>query len=93
MGKLLNTSDAAEALGLSVRRVVELIAEEKLSATKVGRDYVIEERALSAVKVYGKAGRPPKDPRAAKAKPGGSPKASRATKAKAGSRRPDRRAR
>ena len=60
MGNLLNTAEASEALGISIRRVVELIAEGKLSATKVGRDYVIEERALSTVTVYGKPGRPPK---------------------------------
>lgn len=58
--KLLNTSQAAEALGVSERRVRALIAEGKLEAQKVGRDYAIEEAALKAVKTYGKAGRPPK---------------------------------
>ena len=60
MGKLLNTAEASEALGISIRRVVELIAEGKLSAEKKGRDWLIEERALAGVTVYGKAGRPPK---------------------------------
>jgi len=57
---LLNTTDAAQRLGVSVRRVLALIEEGKLRAQKVGRDYAIEEGALEGVKVYGKAGRPPK---------------------------------
>ena len=58
--KLLSTDEAAERLGVSGRRVRALIAEGKLQATYVGGGYVIEETALEAVKVYGKAGRPPK---------------------------------
>lgn len=58
--KLLNTSQAAAALGVSERRVRALIAEGKLIAQKVGRDYAIEESALKSVKIYGKAGRPTK---------------------------------
>jgi excisionase family DNA binding protein len=58
--KLLSTDEAAERLGVSGRRVRALIAEGKLEATYVGGGYVIEENALDAVKVYGKAGRPPK---------------------------------
>jgi excisionase family DNA binding protein len=58
--KLLSTDQAAERLGISGRRVRALIAEGKLQATYVGGGYVIEESALDAVKVYGKAGRPPK---------------------------------
>jgi excisionase family DNA binding protein len=58
--KLLSTDDAADRLGISGRRVRALIAEGKLEATYVGGGYVIEESALDAVKVYGKAGRPPK---------------------------------
>jgi excisionase family DNA binding protein len=58
--KLLNTSQAAEALGVSERRVRALIAEGKLEAQKVGRDYAIEESDLKSVKTYGKSGRPPK---------------------------------
>ena len=57
--KLLSTDQAAERLGISGRRVRALIAEGKLQATYVGGGYVIEESALDAVKVYGKAGRPP----------------------------------
>jgi excisionase family DNA binding protein len=58
--KLLGTNEAAERLGISTRRIRALIAEGKLQATYVGGGYVIEENALDAVKVYGKAGRPPK---------------------------------
>lgn len=58
--KLLSTDQAAERLGISGRRVRALIAEGKLQATYVGGGYVIEEIALDGVKVYGKAGRPPK---------------------------------
>lgn len=56
--KLLNTSQAAEVLGVSERRVRALIAEGNLEAQKVGRDYAIEESALKSVKTYGKSGRP-----------------------------------
>lgn len=58
--KLMNTTEAAAALGVSVRRVRALITEGKLMAHRVGRDYAIEDGALKSVKVYGKAGRPPK---------------------------------
>jgi excisionase family DNA binding protein len=58
--KLLGTNEAAKRLGVSTRRVRALIAEGKLQATYVGGGYVIEESALDAVRVYGKAGRPPK---------------------------------
>lgn len=58
--KLLNTKQAAEILGVSSIRVRQLIQEGKLRATRIGRDYVIEEKALASVKTYGKAGRPPK---------------------------------
>jgi excisionase family DNA binding protein len=59
---LLNTTETAQRLGISVRRVLALIEEGKLKAQKVGRDYAIEEKALEGVKVYGKPGRPPKTP-------------------------------
>jgi excisionase family DNA binding protein len=61
MTDLLSTAEAAEALGVSVRRVRQLIDEGKLTARQVGRDYVIESGALEGVRVYGKPGRPPKD--------------------------------
>ncbi len=56
--KLFSTTEAAERLGVSTRRVLALIEEGKLLAQKVGRDYAIEEKAFEGVKVYGKPGRP-----------------------------------
>ena len=70
MTDLLSTAEAAESLGVSVRRVRQLISEGKLSARQVGRDYVIEAGALDGVRVYGKAGRPPKPKAEVEAKPG-----------------------
>jgi len=58
--KLLNTNQAAAQLGVSARRVRALIAAGTLAAHPIGREYAIEEKALEAVKVYGKPGRPPK---------------------------------
>lgn len=58
--RLINTTEAADALGVSVRRVRQLIAEGKLAAQNLGRDYAIEQSALGSVKTYGKPGRPPK---------------------------------
>lgn len=58
--KLLTTSEAAQKLGISERRVRQLINEGKLEAHKLGRDYAIEESTLKTVKTYGKAGRPAK---------------------------------
>ena len=57
--KLLTTTEAAERLGGSVRRVRALIAEGALKAHQLGREYAIEEGALAHVTVYRKAGRPP----------------------------------
>ncbi len=56
--KLLNTAEAAEALGVSARRVRALIDAGTLAAHQIGREYAIEESALNAVRTYGKAGRP-----------------------------------
>lgn len=61
--KLLSVKQAAERLGISDRRVRLLIEEGKLAAHKLGREHAIEEEALAGVKVYGKAGRPPKTPK------------------------------
>lgn len=57
---LVNTAKAAELLGVSVRRVRQLIAEGKLPAQNFGRDYAIDEASLSQVKIYGRPGRPKK---------------------------------
>ena len=58
--KLYSTNEAAEKLGVSLRRVQAMITEGKLPAEKMGRDYFIKDEDLQQVKVYGKAGRPPK---------------------------------
>lgn len=58
--KLLNTNQAAEVLGVSARRIRAMIDVGTLPAHRIGREYAIEESALSTVKTYGKAGRPPK---------------------------------
>ena len=57
---MIGTDEAAERLGVSGRRVRQLIDEGKLTAQYVGGGYVIDEAALEGVKVYGKPGRPPK---------------------------------
>ena len=59
--KMLNTQEAADKLGVSLRRVQQMITEGTLLAEKVGRDYVILEKDLDSVKTYGKAGRPKKE--------------------------------
>jgi excisionase family DNA binding protein len=58
--KLISTDEAAERLGVSGRRVRQLIDDGKLPAQYVGGGYVIDEAALEGVQVYGKPGRPPK---------------------------------
>lgn len=58
--KVIGTVEAAERLELSVERVRQLIQEGKISAQKVGRDWIIPEQELDNVKVYGKSGRPRK---------------------------------
>lgn len=56
---LLTTRDVAERLGITVQRVQALIKAERLPAQKIGRDYVIEEKALELV-ADRKPGRPAK---------------------------------
>jgi excisionase family DNA binding protein len=51
---------AAEKLGVSARRVNQLIDERKLIAQKIGSQFVIKEDDLLKVKIYGKPGRPAK---------------------------------
>jgi excisionase family DNA binding protein len=57
--KLISTDDAAKKLGVTGRRIRQLIDEGKLPAQHIGGGYVIDESALEGVKIYGKAGRPP----------------------------------
>jgi excisionase family DNA binding protein len=60
MDDLLNTSEAAERLGLTVRAVQKMIEAGRLEAKRVGRDYVILASALNDIKRKSQAGRPPK---------------------------------
>jgi excisionase family DNA binding protein len=56
---MLTTKDAGEKLGISARRVLELIAAGRLPAEKMGRDYFIKPADLAKVKDR-KPGRPKK---------------------------------
>ncbi len=60
MNNLIGTKEAAEKLGISLRRVQQLIELGTLPAQKIGRDYLIQEKDLSKVTIHGKAGRPKK---------------------------------
>lgn len=56
---MIPTAQAARELGLqSDSRVRQLIAEGKLVATKLGRDWLIKRSDLDAVRERPKAGRP-----------------------------------
>ena len=55
--KLISTKDAAHKLGVSVRRVQAMIAQGRLRAQKIGRDYLISESDLASV-LERKPGRP-----------------------------------
>lgn len=57
---LITIKEASKKLGVSARRVNQLIDEGKLNAQKVGSQYIILEKDLEKVTIYGKAGRPPK---------------------------------
>ncbi len=56
---LLTTREAAERLGVSMKRVQAMIRDERLPAEKMGRDYVVKETDLKLVENR-KPGRPPK---------------------------------
>lgn len=59
MNEFLNTKEAAERLGLTLRAVQKMIEAGRLEAHKVGRDYIIRADALDNVKRASAAGRPP----------------------------------
>ncbi len=56
---LITTAQAAEKLGISVRRVQELIGAGRLPAQQFGRTYVVDEADLKLVEDR-KPGRPRK---------------------------------
>lgn len=47
----ITTQQAAERLGITARRVRQLIKAGHLTARRVGRDWLIDERSLRAVAV------------------------------------------
>lgn len=57
--KTLTTMEAAQRLGVTVRRVNDLITSGRLPAARFGRAYMIKESDLKLVENR-KAGRPPK---------------------------------
>jgi excisionase family DNA binding protein len=50
MKKLISSKEAAEKLGLSLRRVQALITSGRLPAQKIGNSYVVNEKDLELVK-------------------------------------------
>ena len=60
MNDLIGTKEAAQKLGVSLRRVQQLIEVGTLPAQRIGRDYLIQEKNLNNVTIHGKPGRPPK---------------------------------
>jgi excisionase family DNA binding protein len=56
--KLLTTTQAAERLKVTPRRILAMIEAGKIKAARPGREYLIEESALVGVKTYGRPGRP-----------------------------------
>lgn len=60
MNSLISTKEAAEKLGVSLRRVQTLITVGRLPAQKIGNSYVVKEKDLELVKNR-KPGRPSKE--------------------------------
>lgn len=50
MEKLISSKEAAEKLGVSLRRVQALITSGRLPAQKIGNSYVVNEKDLELVK-------------------------------------------
>lgn len=59
MKDLISSKEAAEKLGISIRRVQALITEGRLPAQKIGNSFVVNEKDLELVRER-KAGRPAK---------------------------------
>jgi len=57
----LTAKQVAEKLGVSAGRVRQLVAENRLPATKFGNSLMILESDLELVRERKKTGRPPKD--------------------------------
>lgn len=50
MKDLISSKEAAEKLGLSIRRVQALITEGRLPAQKIGNSYIVREKDLELVR-------------------------------------------
>lgn len=59
---LITTAEAADRLGLTIRAVQKMIEAGRLTARKVGRDYLIDPDALENIPKQA-PGRPPKSSR------------------------------
>ena len=60
MKDLISSKEAAEKLGVSIRRVQALIKDGRLPAQKIGNSYVVNEKDLELVKTR-HPGRPTKE--------------------------------
>lgn len=58
---LLTTQDVAERINKTQQRVIQMINEGKLKATRIGRDFLITEDDLSRIQLTRPTGRPKKD--------------------------------
>lgn len=56
----LTTAQAAEKLKVGIRQIQKLIADGRLPAEKLGRDWFIEDEDLKLVEERPKTGRPKK---------------------------------
>jgi excisionase family DNA binding protein len=61
----ISTTEAGERLGISRKRIHQLIEEGKLPAKKVGKVYIIDPKDLKLVQNRPSVGRPKKSPTAA----------------------------
>lgn len=62
---VISTVEAAKELGVTRQRVLQLISEGRLKASRFANAYMIYRRDLDTVRERA-PGRPPKDPKAAK---------------------------
>lgn len=58
---LMSIKQVADAKGITVGRVYQLINEGNLKAEKVGSVYLIRRTDADALTIHGKPGRPPKE--------------------------------
>lgn len=56
----ISVKEAAQRLGVSYRRAVQLIEQGRLPAQRFSRVFLVNETDLEKVTTYGKPGRPPK---------------------------------